>query len=629
VDPAPAHGASVRDRAAPGEDSAPPDAPASPSAHPRWLPALVVGAFTVVLAIPLLVALGVLARPRWVPILDLAQTELRVRDVGSSTSPLIGLAGRIIGPDGQQGSHPGPLSFWALAPFYRAFGASSWAMQAAAVVLHALALATSIWIAFRRGGLRLALALTAVLAILTTAYGPATLTEAWNPYLPVLWWVAFLLAVWSVLCDDLPMLPVAVFAGSFCAQTHVPYLGSVAGLSALVVGVLGWRAWRARGGDRAARRRLLRWALIALGVGVVVWLPPVIDELTNSPGNLSVLWDYFRNPPESPIGPQRGIELLLRYLNPARLLTWRPVAGQEATEGSIIPGVLVLGVWVASAVVAWRLRFQRIVRLDVVLAAALVLGAISTSRIFGTVFFYLALWAWGIAALVLLAIGWTAVRLVSRSLSAANRDRAGHLLVAVLAVVVVAWVAMFTVDASRAEVPRPRLVASMRTVMDPTVDALGASDGRALVTWSDPVSGDARGYALVNELDREGVDVAVEPEHSAGATPDRVLEHPTSADTEVHLAVGPDISTWRKKPGARQVVAFDPRTPREQLEYARLRSEAIERLRAAGLGHLVPNIDESLMALPFEPNVPRSVLVRVSRMVDLGLPVAVFVRPAA
>ena len=39
--------------------------------------------------------------------------------------------------------------------------------------------------------------------------------------------VLFLLAVWSVLCDDLPMLPVAVFAGSFCMQTHISYLGLV------------------------------------------------------------------------------------------------------------------------------------------------------------------------------------------------------------------------------------------------------------------------------------------------------------------------------------------------------------------------------------------------------------------
>ena len=42
---------------------------------------------------------------------------MRLRDVFSAHPPLIGLPGRI-GSFRHQGSHPGPLSFWALAPFY-------------------------------------------------------------------------------------------------------------------------------------------------------------------------------------------------------------------------------------------------------------------------------------------------------------------------------------------------------------------------------------------------------------------------------------------------------------------------------------------------------------------------------
>jgi hypothetical protein len=58
-----------------------------------------------------------------VPVLDLAMTEFRVRDVGGGDTPLIGLPGRIgVFPD--QGSHPGPLSFYLLAPVYRLAGSS-------------------------------------------------------------------------------------------------------------------------------------------------------------------------------------------------------------------------------------------------------------------------------------------------------------------------------------------------------------------------------------------------------------------------------------------------------------------------------------------------------------------------
>src|SRR4029079_6739164 len=118
----------------------------------------------------------------WYPTDDLAQTELQVRDVGAGHPPMVGLAGRI-GTLAKQGSHPGPFSFWALWPFYQLFGAHSWALQAAAVSLHMLAVGTALWVACRRGGLRLALAVAAVLALLVRAYGTVTLTEAWNPYL--------------------------------------------------------------------------------------------------------------------------------------------------------------------------------------------------------------------------------------------------------------------------------------------------------------------------------------------------------------------------------------------------------------------------------------------------------------
>ena len=48
------------------------------------------------LAIPFVVALVALAGSHWSPVLDLAMTELRVRDVLGPHTPLIGLPGRIV-----------------------------------------------------------------------------------------------------------------------------------------------------------------------------------------------------------------------------------------------------------------------------------------------------------------------------------------------------------------------------------------------------------------------------------------------------------------------------------------------------------------------------------------------------
>src|SRR4051812_2043925 len=84
------------------------------SEHAGW----VLTGIVALLSVPIVVALVVLHSPRWYPLLDWAQTEIRIRDVASGHPPLIGLAGRI-GPFGANGgSHPGPISFYVLWSFW-------------------------------------------------------------------------------------------------------------------------------------------------------------------------------------------------------------------------------------------------------------------------------------------------------------------------------------------------------------------------------------------------------------------------------------------------------------------------------------------------------------------------------
>jgi hypothetical protein len=540
--------------------------------------------------VPLLVALVVLRTPRWYPILDMAQTEIRVRDVFTGDTPLIGLPGRI-GTFGNQGSHPGPLSFWTLAPFYRLFGATSWALQIASVALQSIAVGAIAWIAYRRGGIRLVVGTLAVVALVMRAYGAGTLTEAWNPHLPLLFWIVLLLAVWSVISDDLAMLPVAVFAGSFCAQTHVPYLGLAGGMLAFGVVVAGWHAYR--DADRAARRRFLRWLLIATGVGIAAWLAPLLQQLGDR-GNLTLIWETFRDPSESTVGARRGIEAILVDLNPWTLVT-KHVAErpQTATSGTIVPGLLVLATWVASAVVAFRLRHRALLRLDAVLAVALALGAVSTSRIFGVLWFYLVLCAWGIQALMLLAIGWTAAAYGTLRLDRPTRERALSAATVAAAGIAVVVSVVFAVDAASTDSPNARLSRTLGEVAGPTADALdagagpgGGRAGRYLVTWDDPVSIGAPGWGLMNELDRRGFEVGVPLRYEGGAPPDQVMS-PEEPTAEVHLVVGAGVETWAARPGVEEVARFDPRTPAQRAEYERIRARVVADLEEAGLDELV------------------------------------------
>jgi hypothetical protein len=597
-------------------------------ASPR--PALVVAGLLAVLSVPLAVALGVLHHPRWYPLLDLAQTELRVRDVGTGHTPLVGLAGRIQAY-GQQGSHPGPLSFWALRPVYTLLGSSPWALQAACVSLHVVAMGAILWVAHRRGGARLALALAATLAVLTHAYGPGTLTEAWNPYMPVLWWVLFLLAAWSVVEDDLPMLPVAVVAGSFCLQTHISYLGLVGGVAGLLV-VSAGAALVVRRRDPSAVRPLLRWGGLAAAVGVVLWIPPLVDQLTNDPGNGSMIYTSFRHPSDPAIGVGTAGELLGVHLNPWRLLT-----GDAAVSGSVVPALGLLAVWAGTVVLAWRLRHRALLGLHAVVGVALALGLVSLSRVFGEVWYYLALWAWGIQALLLVAVIGTLAAAVSARgrwpVSRLGARGASRLATAALAAVLVVWAALFTVDASHAEVPAERQSRLLSRLAPDTVAALdagvagaGGREGRYLVTWTDPVALGASGFGLLLELERQGFDVGVPEFHGTGAVSHRVMA-PDDATAEIHLAVGGGIAEWRDDPAAELVSEVDVRSPAERRRYDRLHAEIAGELGSLGLGDLVPDLDTALMAVVIDGRVPVDVRAQLYQLADLGQPAAVFVVP--
>jgi hypothetical protein len=605
-------------------------APAPPGATHFGTGAVAIACFAV-LAVPLVVAVVALHGQQWRPTLDLAWTEMRVRDVGSRHTPLIGLIGRIGEPGPDQGSHPGPLSFYALAPFYRLYGSSAWALEAAAATLNLAAVGAALWIATRRGGVRLVVATAAILAVLLHFYGPSTLTQAWNPYMPVLWWMVFLLACWSILCDDFLMLPVAVLAGSFCMQTHVPYTGLVTAVGAVTIAVSAVSVLRRR--DAELGRRLVRWGIGAIVLLVLVWIPPVVDQLRHTPGNLSKLADYFRDPPEASVGVRRGLREMLRQMDPGKVLGdvfLRPVGNGEGTRPDTTnpwwPGALLTAVWVGSVVAAARLRVRRLVALDVAVGAALVVGAITTSRIFGFVWFYLVMWAWVIGGLMMLAVLWAAAAVLGRVLPDDTFARVRAVGVAVLIVVTVSFTVRLAVDASDVDVPDPKLSATLGKIVPPTAAALraeGRHDAQYLVTWRDPATLGAGGYALLNELERLGFDVGVPADIEPGATKHRVLD-PSQATAEVHLAAGGDIDTWRARADAREIAAVDPRSQADRARYERLRERVIASLRARGLDDLAERVDESVFSTAFDNRISARERALLTRMLDIGLPPAVF-----
>jgi len=632
--------APVRDIAADGTTEERDAGPATPkSASPQRSRNLLVAVLAGALILPLAVAVIGFRQPTWAPVLDLAQTELRVRDVGTADTPLIGLPGRI-GTGARQGSHPGPLSFYALAPVYRLFGSSAFSLQVASFVVQSGAVVAALLIARRRGGRLLVLGVAALLALLVTGFGVTALTEPWNPYLPMLWWVVVLLAAWSVACGDIRMLPVVVAAGSFCAQTHVPYLVLCLGAGALATAAA---AVHFRQGDAAARRSIIRWSVISLGLGVVLWLPPTIDQLTHDPGNESILINHFTNPPpgEPTVGVRGSLQYVFEKLDVAHLSVHqleRPgllVTADPARHANTSRGVVFAALWALAAAASLRLRNRALLWLHAFVALGVVLLIFDVSHIFGNVWYYLLLPVWGVAALMTSATVWTAAAFVARSVSADRRAQLVRAATVGLVAVVVLFCGRLTWAAPSASHSDELISDQLRAVVPGTVDALdrgvgGANghDGRYLVAWDDAAYIGSPGYGLLNELDRRGFDVGAIAGLRVIATPHRVVSE-AEATARVQLATGIWVERWRALPGATEVAFVDPRTPEEQVRYAQLRTEIVSLLRARGYDDLVAKIDDNLFGAAIDGRVYEDpeFQPRFGEMLKLGVPVGVFIAP--
>lgn len=533
------------------------------STRPWWqdppAPVVVLG-LVALLAIPLVVALVVVREPRWFSYVDLAQIELRVRDAGSLThTPATGIAGRIYGY-GARGSHPGPISFFALWPIYTLFGADGWALLASSVTLTLTAAGLGIWIGYRRGGLTGAIAVAAVLAMLMRGYGAELLLLPWNPYTPMMWWVLFLLAVWAVLCRDLPFLPVAVVAGTMCAQTHLPYLGLVPVVGGLMTVAVGIELWGKRR-DRDTILRLLRWTAGSAVLLGVLWLPPVIQQLANRPGNLAIIVENFRHPWGEQVTPDLATDAWSSHLDIRQLLTTggRDLGlGYPSYLGNKGAGLVMLVVWATTALVAWRRRQVTTLKLHAVAAVAVAIGLLGMSRIFGPYWPYLTLWAWGTTAIMALALLWTLFA-PDGALPPAWRAKTPLGLGAAMSVLVL----LFTIDASDTQLPNEKSWKAIGPLVGPTVDALEADptgcDDRCqyLVTWSYD-NMDTVGDGLRMALEQEGFDARALPDAVTAVRKHRIIE-PEDADLQIDVAIGAEsISELEDDAGAQLVARAQP-----------------------------------------------------------------------
>jgi hypothetical protein len=459
------------------------------------------------------------------------------------------------------------------------------------------------------------------------------LTEPWNAFLPTLWFMPFLLATWSVADGDEKLLPVVAAFGSFCGQTHIPYLAVCGALGILSVLVVLGR-WIHAVQQRLPARRFWQPCLVALGITALLWLPPIFDELWGS-GNLSLVLDFLSHAREARVGLGEASALVVQ-----RLDVYFLVSAALKTPGllrvpleelpSTARGACVLVAWLLSAGVALQLRKRGLLALHATIAAALCVAIASVSRITGVPWLYLLFFAWTLGGLVSFSILATAgCWLLARREAPSSRwlQTGAGLGLAFMSLLALRLIgSQHTTLESR--VPSKQLTQLGRVAARAIQQGIGAAEGvngRYLVTWDDAVFYGEQGLGLLVELERHGVRAFVSPDFIASVGVHRVID-PGRATARIHLANAGWIAVARRVPGAVEVAHTGLSTREAQEEHARIRAELLETLRTIKRTDLSSALDLARRKLEFAELTAWDHF-KLMRLYEIGEATSVFVVP--
>lgn len=305
-----------------------------------------------------------------------------------------------LGPYSQFGwHHPGPMMFYLLAPFYAAAGAKSIGLAVGAVVLNLLALGVMWRTLWRHAGHVVAAVVTLVLALFLQRGGELA-TSIWNPHLIVLPLVAFMVLCAAGSLGDGAALVAAVVFASFVAQASVSVVPATLAVTAFAV-ILGWAGSDGMPSSRhRLRREWLGWAAL---VGVVLWLPPLVEQATAQPGNLTKLLRFFVSDPSRGQSWRDAVltwgDMITTTVRPSLELPWGKTFAHRGSWG--MTAVALTQLTLLGLLTAWASRTgrQALARLSLLTVLASVVACWSVTRIAGDIADYQIFWMSGIGAL--------------------------------------------------------------------------------------------------------------------------------------------------------------------------------------------------------------------------------------
>lgn len=527
-------------------------------------------AATVLLLVPFLVVVAARAGRPWLPTQDFALIDLRVRDLLGGDLPLMGPYSRY------RWNHPGPMLFWVLAPFTALAGGDAWGTLVGNVLVQAAGIGWAASLAWRVGRLTAVLLVDAVVALAYLGAGISPLVEPWGPYAVFPFFVVLLLQAHAIAAGEPRRLVGAVVCASFLVQSHAGYLPLVGAVAGWALLTLARRARRSGASAEPWRRPLLLAGL----VGVGLWSLPLVAVVRDEPGNLRELARFFLGgdaPPAAGPGDALGVVAGTYRFVPSWLGATEPTDGLTGALVTASAAWLVVPValLMAAGLVARRERSSALAGAVGLAAVLLVAGVAAASRVTDDLEPYLFLWrlpvSVGTVALGVGALLWGAGRL--------GPDRVRT---AALALAAVAVVASGAVQVHRyVERPDPTAYEQLAADAVAAVDARGL-EGTVRLRLLGGALGGLHG-GIVDELDREGVDLVVDPDEEFQLGPSRIAP---PGDEPVLYAVEDSLVTslLASLPDAEVLFDSSPLDPADEAEVVALQRSLVAQLVAGGGG---------------------------------------------
>ncbi len=572
---------------------------------------LVVG---IVLALSAVIAVVVTRVGRsYLPLGDEANIDLRVRDVFSGDTPLVGTYTHYF-------NHPGPLFFWVLAPLNAMAGGATWATLVGGALLQGVAIAACGWLAYRLGGVLLMSIILAALALAYSAF-PFGLQflQTWNPNVAFPFFMLFLLLVWDLGLGTRWQAVGVTVVGTFLVQTHMSYGPLVAAAvlwAAVVIVIDRYRKPKTREG-KPAWRTVLGFSALA---GAVLWIAPVIQQFTHDPGNFSQIYNFLQDSSGAAGGLSKGAGIFAAEfkLPPPwlggedRLVFAGNVVKPESLLWLLVP-VALLGLGFFAAHRTGRVSDRRMLELATVTSVASIVAISRVSVDLSTFVFY-----WRIIAAVFLvaAVVWA----VAHWVALPNVPVAKYAVVGVLLVVTALFFGARARDViqNRKVLGAPETYASeLFTQLDRHTSAQKPVLVRGL---GDTTRGLAQG--VIDALDRDDIPVRVDTWYgfqygdSRRATKQEVDEvWYVANDGRFRSLLGGD-------PGARVVGYVTPLSRADDRELIALQRSMAAQLRAADRPDLVDDLDNPYLRVILEREGVRGVsLADAQRIGELNLEV--------